>query len=237
MLTLICPACGKESNRSEFVSNICKYCYYKNNPILTLNTKDILLCKGCARIKSGPMWEQFSEDSFVERIMPHIKTTVDNCEIKSIEPVFFKNKIRIDVDVNVAKGDIQKQINILLSPKYQYCSDCSKKTSGFFQSIVQLRGFENTVAVKNQFLSMLKKATKDEIKEGNFLAYLEKIDEVSTGIDFYLGSKNLALAFIREIKEHYAVEQKFSTKLIGLVNNKKKVRNTFLVRKKSDLRR
>lgn len=231
MLTLICPSCGKDSKKIDFVGTICKTCYYKSNSLMTFKAKDIFLCKGCGRMKFGSVWEPFSEDSFVEKFSSSIRTLGD-CEIKSCTPVFFKDKIRLDAEVKIKGESKLSKVSINLFPKQQYCQDCSKKLGGFFQSIVQLRGFEETEAMQNTFMKLFKKASKEEEKGGNYLSYLEKVETVRNGMDFYLGSKTLALAFIRLIKEHFDVEMKYSTKLIGMVNNKKKVRNTFLVRKK-----
>lgn len=233
MLTLICPSCGNESKKTNFMGTLCKTCYYKNHSLLTFHAKDVFLCKGCGRIKFGSNWEPFSEDSFVDKFATSIRT-LGSCEIKSCTPVFFKDRIRLDAKVKIKGNTKLQKVSVGLSPKQQFCPDCSKKLGGFFQSIIQLRGFEDTELVKDNFMKLFKKVAKEEVKDGNYLAYLEKVEDVRNGLDFYVGSKNLAMAFIRAIKEKFDVEMKYSAKLIGMVNNKKKVRNTFLVRKKEE---
>jgi len=230
MLTLICPKCGLEKNKNTFIDNICKDCYYHENAKFEVNMKDVFICKSCARMKFSFVWKPFSEDSFQSLIEPAIKSNLD-FKLKNMDVLFLKKKIIIDLDLQVAKELFHHRYTIV--PKFQYCMDCYKKVSDYFESLVQLRDFGNEKHIPKEFLKYLDKAKKEELKKGNYGAYLQKQEVVNNGIDYYLGSKNLALAFIKEIKEHYPVEKKDSYKLVGLLpGGKEKIRTTHLVRKK-----
>jgi len=229
MQTLICPSCGLEKNKNNFVGNICKDCFYKHNAKFEIKLKDIIICKSCGRLKQEFNWIKFSEDSLEDLIVSNIKSNLDY-KIKDVDFVFLQHKIEVCIDFTVNKDSFSKCFTF--TPKYQYCQDCYKKSSDFFEAIVQLRGFGNDKNTKNTFLRILNKAEKAELKKGNFNAFLQKQEIVNNGIDLYLGSKTLAKSFIKELYKDYIFDKKESYKLVGILpGGKKKIRTTFLIRK------
>lgn len=229
MQTLICPACGLEKNKNLFVGRICKSCFYKEKAEFQVVLKDIIICRSCARLKIGFSWKAFSEDIFDDLITDNIKSNLEY-KVKNLDITFLKSKIMASMDIKVGKDLLHEKFTFV--PKYQYCSDCYKKMSDFFQAVVQLRGFGNSKQTQKEFLRMLDKVKKDELKKGNFGAYLQKQELEGDGIDYYLGAKHLAISFIREIKEHYDIDKKDSFKLVGILpGGKDKIRSTYLIRK------
>jgi len=229
MQTLICPSCGLEKNKNLFVGQICKDCHYKEKARFEVILKDVIICKSCARLKFGFSWKPFAEDVFEDLIKSNIKSNLDY-KLKNLDVTILKNKIIASLDIQVGKDLLHDDFTFV--PKYQYCSDCYKKMSDFFQAVIQLRGFGNSKQTQKEFLKLLEKVKKEELKKGNFGAYMQKQEIEGEGIDYYLGSKHLAISFIREIKDHYDVDKKESFKLVGLLpGGKDKVRTTFLVKK------
>jgi len=229
MQTLICPSCGLEKNKNQFIGNICKHCYYKDKAKFDVNLKELIICKSCGRLKQGFTWKAFAEDSMADIIKHNIKANFDY-NIKDIDIEFFKNKLQATVDFKVGK-DLFKEI-VSFTPKYQYCQDCYKKIADFHEAVVQLRGFGTEKYLEKEFFQMLEKSKKEELKKGNFCAFLQKYEAVGNGVDFYLGSKGLAQAFIREITDKYRIEKKISYKLVGILpGGKEKIRTTFLIKK------
>jgi NMD protein affecting ribosome stability and mRNA decay len=229
MQTLICPSCGLEKNKNLFVGQICKACFYKEKAKFEVVMRDIIICRSCARLKVGFSWKAFAEEVFEELIKSNIKSNLEY-QIKDLDLTFLKSKLIANVTIKVGKDVLEDTFTFV--PKYQYCSDCYKKMSDFFEAVVQLRGFGNTKQTQKEFLKMLDKIKKEELKKGNFGAYLQKQEIEGEGIDYYLGSKHLAISFIREIKDQYNVDKKESFKLVGILpGGKDKVRTTYLIRK------
>lgn len=232
MQTLICPSCGLEKNKNLFIDNICKACYYKDKAKFSVKIDDIIICKSCGRLKQGFVWKPFAEDSFKGIIESNIKTNFDY-RVKSIDINFFRSKLEVDILFSAGKEIFEELLTF--SPKYQYCQDCYKKISDYFECEVQIRDFGNNRDVHNEFMKMLNKAAKEELKKGNYGAYLQKFEQVNNGINYYLGSKSLGQAFVREIKEKYDIDKKDSFKLVGILpGGRDKIRTTFLIRKHLD---
>ncbi|PIU22651.1 MAG: hypothetical protein COT14_00100 [Candidatus Diapherotrites archaeon CG08_land_8_20_14_0_20_30_16] len=232
MQTLICPSCGLEKNKNLFEDSICKACFNKDKLFFDIKLKDIILCKSCGRIKEEFMWRQFAEDSFEDLIRKNIKSNLD-FTLKNLDLVFSKNKLSVSLNLQVGKAICH--YNVSFTPKYQYCPDCYKKISDYFEALVQIRGFGTDKQKEKEVLHLLEKIQKGELKKGNFGAYLQKFEKVNNGFDLYLGSKELARAFIREFAEKYDFEKKESPKLVGILpGGKRKTRTTFLVRKKEE---
>lgn len=230
MQTLICPNCGKETKKIDFVENICKSCFYQDKKLFDIKLKDVFVCKSCGRLKTDFFWHPFSEDTLEKLILDKLKSDYD-LELKKFDITYFKKKIQVDLDFVINKEQFKDMV--IISPKYQYCSDCYKKISDYFQTTVQVRGFKFDANTEKQFKKIQKLAEKDELKKGNFGSFLQKSENVNNGKDYYFGSKGVGQAFIREIKARYDVEVKQSFKLVGMLpGGKEKIRNTFLVRKK-----
>ncbi len=230
MQTLICPNCGKETKKSDFVDNMCKTCYYVDKKLFDIKLKDVFVCKSCGRLKTDFFWHPFSEDTLEKLILDKLKSDYE-LKLNKFDITYFKKKMQIDLDFTIDKENFQD--SVMISPKYQYCSDCYKKISDYFQTTVQVRGFNFDLATDKEFKRYQKLAEKEEIKKGNFGSYLQKSEKVNNGKDYFFGSKGVGQAFIKEIKARHDVEVKLSFKLVGMLpGGKEKIRNTFLVRKK-----
>ncbi len=230
MRTLICPSCGLERDYSEFIEGVCKSCYYKDKSKFEIRVKDILICKSCGRMKVENFWKPFSEDSLIDYFKDNIKSNY-NFELIDLNLTFYRKKFKVLVKYSI--DSIVSEDTVSFTPKYQYCVDCYKKISDFFDSLIQIRGFQNIKDINKKMIKCLDEAKKNELKKGNFTAFLQKMEDVNGGLDLYLGSKTLAQALLREIKDRYNVEIKTSYKIVGILQGgKNKVRTTFLVRLK-----
>ena len=157
MQTLICPHCGKETKKTDFVDNVCKSCYYQDKKLFDIKIKDVFICKSCGRLKTDFFWHPFSEDSIEKLISDKIKSEYE-FKLEKFDITFFKKKIKVDLDFLIDKEYFQDSITI--TPKYQYCSDCYKKISDYFQTIVQVEGLNLIIILKNYLkkcISWLKK--------------------------------------------------------------------------------
>lgn len=230
MQTLICPNCGKETKKIDFIENVCKSCYYQDKKLFNIKMKDVFVCKSCGRLKTDFFWHPFSEDTLEKLILDKIKSDYD-LKVNKFDITYFKKKMQIDLEFNIGKERFED--SVVITPKYQYCSDCYKKISDYFQTTVQVRGFDFDFNTEKEFKKFLKIAEKEELKKGNFGSYLQKSEKVNNGKDYLFGSKNVGQSFIKEIKNKYDIEVKQSFKLVGMLpGGKEKIRNTFLVRKK-----
>jgi NMD protein affecting ribosome stability and mRNA decay len=245
MLTLICPKCGKEKKREQFIDNICNECYFGNKNIAELKTTEMTICKNCARKKHKFQWQAFSEDEIADFIKENLKVDLPEYSIEDIDIEFYKNKIKVIVKI---KGKIGKQSltatqEFNISLRYQYCEDCYKTISDFYKAIVQIRFSEEEIekykeklgkkSMNDFILKLMDKTVKEQRRDGDYLANVQKIEKTKNGFDMYIGSKTQAVTFMREIKQHFDYERKDSKSLIGMdKTGKEKLRYTFLIRLK-----
>lgn len=242
MLTLMCPKCGKEKNKDSFTGKVCSDCYMDKRKIIELKIREISLCKKCGREKNKFKWASFSEDEVIDKIAENIKVDLDEYELQDIELDFYKNKIVANVSV---KGKLngksiasREEFNLPLT--YQYCEDCYKSISDYFVATVQIRydhpdeyyiEILGKKTLNEYLLKLMNSVIKEQRKEGDFLANVQKVEVVKNGLDIYVGSKRQALEFIKAIKPIFRYERKDSTSLIGMdKRGKEKIRYTFLVR-------
>jgi len=245
MLTLICPKCGKEKNKDLFIESVCRDCYLNKKQIIDLKVKEITLCKKCGREKRKFMWQSVGEDEIQQYLEENLKIDLPEYEINSIDLDFYKNKIIATVTVsgivNNQKITSQESFNIALNS--QYCDDCYKSISDYYQATIQVR-YDNTTlerykeelgkkSLSSYIIRMMENVIKEQRKEGDFLANIQKIEETKNGFNIYIGSKQQAIEFIKAMKPIFQYDRKDSSSLIGQdKTGKGKVRYTYLLRLK-----
>jgi len=234
--TLICPKCGKEKPKTEFIDSVCLDCFFKNREFVNLKKNKLQICKGCGRLFYKNKWQVFSLDDLKEIVEENLKVDFDNYDLEDIffdiYPEMITANIKIKGTIGNHSVESNRKLNISLTR--QYCEDCYKSLSNYFQATLQIRfskDDEKYKTIKKDILKILNSIVKEERKKGDFLAFVEKIADVKNGFDIYLGSKTLAFAVIRVLKSKYTYERKDSTTLIGMdKKGKNKIRYTYLIR-------
>lgn len=96
------------------------------------------------------------------------------------------------------------------------CPDCVRKSGGYFEAIIQLRGKAGKVRrYERLFKKMLAKKT-----------FVTKEEELREGLDLYIGSSRAVVEMLAEL----GVRAKMSRKLAGQKEGRRLYRTTFLVR-------
>ncbi|MFQ5406684.1 MAG: NMD3-related protein, partial [Candidatus Micrarchaeia archaeon] len=113
--------------------------------------------------------------------------------------------------------EIEKKTQVVLLLKKSSCSACLRKSSGYFEAIIQLRGNSLKVARARQDLQ---KAVK------RFKSFINKTDEKKEGIDLFIESRQAAHEALGCLKLKYATSRKQS----GMREGKKLYRTTYCVR-------
>jgi NMD protein affecting ribosome stability and mRNA decay len=98
----------------------------------------------------------------------------------------------------------------------QLCTDCSRRSGGYFEAIIQLRGSaEKTAKARDALVA--------RIEERSFVS---KVEQLREGVDVYAGSRKAALEALREMRLKHGT----SAKLFGVKDGRRVYRFTYCVR-------
>ena len=207
-----CVECGKEEN--NLVDGMCPNCFIQNTEILILpKVIDIQICKDCGIRKRKNIWARNEDDA--------IKRSI-------IEKMILKNGKLIDLDFEKIKGDryrsyydvnflleykgitFKKKTQIEIRIKYMICDECSRKRSGYYEAILQMRG-------------NIPEKWEKEITEA-------RMEKVKTGFDLYFSDFSKARGAAKNFIKKYGAEHKESKKLHTVKDGKRLYRFTILLR-------
>jgi nonsense-mediated mRNA decay protein 3 len=187
-----CYKCGKQTER--LIDGLCEECI-EQEMIKKVVSIEYWICPRCGRIREGKVWK-----------------------IKSLEDVLKKRlkATRIDMEKGLAET-VSGKIRFSLEIRKVTCIHCSRIAGGYYESVLQLRGFSN-----------------DEITKITQMIKEEFFTKTSKhGHDFYFLKKSSAEKVARRIKKTFKnVEIKKSYKLVTKKDGVDVYRNYVSVRKK-----
>ncbi len=135
----------------------------------------------------------------------------------------YKN-YEVEVEVRGEVYDIlfvQKK-KILLRIHMAYCDVCSRRVSGYYEAVIQIRGEEEKV---EEITGEIRRRFKEDPK-----AFILKEEEEREGRDFYVSNSKLAKKVIRELQNKYGGEIKETATLYTRKEGKDVYRMTYLLR-------
>lgn len=205
----ICPVCGVSSTKVQFIGPFC----IEHVPISPKFPESIEIqeCGRCGKILLSNKWVANDRDKIMEFAMAKLASAGE--------------QVSYDLDSGYATAMIpfqgslvQVQRHVPVIFKKSICIECSRRSGGAFQAIIQFRG-ENR--------NLLKK-TADKVA-----AYLEdrsfvcKEEELKEGFDVYAGERDKAI----EALNAYSLGYMRTEKLHGQTKEGKRLyRTTLLVR-------
>ncbi len=212
-MEIFCPTCNRSSKDIRFIGEFCEACtlgkIFKN----LKDTAVISQCKRCLRIKTQKGHVPLDDESLIGVIRPQI---CQKCEMRLKS---FDGKVAVvEFAYPVGNEMVEFEGRIKIKTEYQICLDDYRKSSGYFEGIIQLRGDRQKV------VNMSEKITRFMEARGAFISKVEETE--NGGVDLYLSNKELANKFFL----YTGIKNTRSYTLFGLKNGKRQFRNTYLVR-------
>jgi nonsense-mediated mRNA decay protein 3 len=217
-----CPKCGR--NVEKLYNNLCMDDFLKTISFEKLVPIKIILhqCKQCRKIyvgKNSAATLDGAIDIFLQGIL---KEQLINSATYRIEG----NKIHITLKIIYDDLEKEEKFSRELVVKNIVCESCSMKNSGYFNAILQLRVPEKILQIIiDDIINQI-----DLMHNYNEMAFIGKVEKKKEGVDFYIGSKDVAEQIAKDLKIKYDAEIKKSSKQSGYLNGKKIYRDTILVR-------
>ncbi len=214
-----CPSCGRrESGELAFARAFCIDCYSKRENLFEVPKAELKRCTRCGRSFVSGKWKDFSDSEIGKWAASKIKSRLP-VSVKSVSLRSVKGGLLVSADIELdADGTaISKRAGVPVSMPKVLCSDCHKKSGGYREAVIQLRG-----GTPERLRKMAEKLV-GELEAGS---YVSDYDEHKNGIDFSVGSRSLALRIVGRLGRHYTR----SNTLIGQKEGTRIYRTTLCVR-------
>ncbi|MDD2655576.1 MAG: NMD3-related protein [Candidatus ainarchaeum sp.] len=207
MHDLVCPRCGATNEKTQFMGPFCIDCA----PFKLECPKEfsIELCPKCGKMRIARDWIKF-DAPIIEKLLR--RKCKGNIEKMEYDPYSGKATFFINKDNNL----MQVSRDVEFKPIKNLCPNCSRKSSGYFEAIIQLRGRPERIAKYEKLLTTA-------LKEKTFIA---KTEQKKEGKDLYVGDSKQVVALFREL----GLKVVISRTLHGLRQGKRLYRTTFLLR-------
>ncbi len=217
-----CPLCGKSDDGEKFIGSFCKDCYLSRNSFFDIEKEfEIKRCPTCERVWLG----KWTGDNY---LIPFIKGKIktkelildSNVELNQIDTKKVKANVCATFKFQRNKVEQCKETLIRILPIQ--CDECSRKTSGYFEAIVQIRGKIGEEPDYDKLMAKAEAIAKKIMKEGAFIA---KVEEQKEGIDLYVSNTQTAVSVVAGYGK-YAL----ATQLAGQKQGKQLYRTSICIR-------
>jgi len=204
---LICPKCGKNNKEKSFVGPFCSDCYEFKIRI-PKHTK-VRECKKCGRIKMNKGWTVYNKKKIEEYVKEKFKGGFEKIDyyLDSFTAVMY---FRVEGKLYMVDKKFEPKLEVTV------CPECSKKSGGYFEAIIQVRGDQTKI---DKFAMKLEKFLRNT-------TFITKTKELKEGIDLYVGSSKAVVNMFRELR----MKAKISRKLFTQKKGKRMYRTTFAIR-------
>lgn len=196
----------------------------------------IKICPTCNAIFNEGKWV-FSEPkkSIISAVKKELKI---HKEAKNIDiSVFlefldeYKILAYIKIKSKISGFDLEDEGEVEIRLKKESCKRCSRISSGYYESIIQIRAKER-LPTQNE-VSRCKKIAHgivESMEKKDPLAFISKIEMLKRGLDIYVGSTSVARQIVKSISQSLGGDILESPKLVSQQGGKKLYRVTFSVR-------
>lgn len=209
-----CFVCGKTTD--TLAEGACEDCIKKRAFVGLPERIEITQCNKCKKILAKNKWADFSIEKTVEglgKVRGNIVKVEAKEGLKKITATFSLTPHSSD---NVIKEihDIGLHIVKVI------CPSCSRKHSGYYEAVLQLRGFDaNDLEKMGDVFGMLEKKTFYRVKE------------VKGGFDIKVGNKLAVGSAAGDIRKKFPSKMKKSAKIVTKIDGRDVHRKFVLIRK------
>ncbi len=208
-----CPTCSRSSKDARFVGEFCEFCVIERISRDFPFRARIEYCKRCGRIRTAEGHKEFNKDTLAMVLSRDLCGSKCEITVKKYD----ERSADIEVTIPVDDDHVTFEKTIRLKMEHMICQDDYRKSSGYYEAIIQIRGEREKV------IEMRQRITKFIEARGAFIGKVEIIDN---GIDMYISDKLMTKNFFT----FYKLVPKASYTLYSIRNGKKIYRNTYLLR-------
>ncbi len=205
MSVLVCPRCGRTSDKVEFIDAFCIDDYPLN--IKVPDRVELEQCTRCGRMRLRGEWTPYSDKKVEGLVLSRCKGDFEGASYD----VAYQT-----ASFSVKKGSARVERKIPLDIRRTICPQCSRMSGGYFEGIIQLRG--DRAKAERLAETLLRKLEKK--------TFVTRTEEKDEGLDLYIGSSKAVVALMGEL----GLKVLITKKLVGREEGKRLYRTTFLIR-------
>jgi NMD protein affecting ribosome stability and mRNA decay len=213
-VTKFCPTCNRSSADTKFVGEFCEVCTAERIKKKLPSHIKLSYCKRCNRIKAQHVMTELTDRATGAAISRELFNSKCEVEVKSFENGIAELGV---YGYKIDGSSVDFQMELSIDMQHNICQDCYRKSSGYYEAIVQLRGEDEKV---NKFFERLDRYA---ISKGAFIGKVDKKD--NGGLDLYVSDKKLVNVFLIRTK----VKTKRSYTLYSVKKGERVFRNTYFV--------
>jgi NMD protein affecting ribosome stability and mRNA decay len=208
-----CPTCNRSSKDARFVGEFCEFCVIDRVSRGFKAQASVEYCERCGRIRTNMGHRTFNKETLAGVLSKALCNSKCTIKVRGYDD----KSADVLVTYPVGNDHVMFEKKIALKLVHKICLDCYRKSSGYYEAIVQIRGEKEKVGL------MLQKLKKFLEARGAFMTKLEGRDN---GVDAYTSDKIMTKNFFIFNK----LPTKASYTLYSIRNGKKIFRNTYLLR-------
>lgn len=227
MTRTFCHICGRRT--SELFENKCRSCYVKEKSFLSVPEISLRVCRECLRYYRRGRWESAEGEPFEilkraakNAVRESLRAEIENpeIEIRAEEPAQASNKVykvkcTVKATGEVSGIPVEEEIETDVKITLELCRDCSRKSGGYFEAILQLRGRPDLA--KSGAPPLLETLSEDQ------QSHITSVKDLKEGTDVYFASTAVAKKGARQILEKFGGTIKESAHLQGVDKSGKNV--------------
>ncbi len=231
---MFCVECGNEDKLYE---GLCSECFLRKRTFLKLPKNiDVELCAHCGVRRKGKGWIRDDDGDTIEKvILENAEASFEvskfdvhlNCEYEDENNV----KVKVISHAKVHDLKVEEHHDVKIRFKKNVCDECSKQQGGYWEAKVQVRGSKSSLLEedKDRAFDIVDLMVAEREKKDKD-AFITKIEEIHSGLDFYFGSKSLGKAIAKKLASDFGGTVKESGELVGRRDGKDIYRMTYSVR-------
>ncbi|MCL5412656.1 MAG: 60S ribosomal export protein NMD3 [Candidatus Marsarchaeota archaeon] len=207
-----CPTCGRSSKDVRFIADFCESCVAGRLSGSVPGYADLLSCRGCGRLKTRSGFAKPDASSIADVIAAQMRGK------------FSVRVLRVDrdtaiVEFSTAVDDCPVSFtrSVELRRAHETCTDCFRRSSGYYEAVVQLRGDPDSV--RRTLAGLTRYVEKND-------AFVSKVETLPYGVDAYTSDKLVTAAYLSS----RGIKAGRSYTLYGMRHGKRLYRNIYSVR-------
>ncbi len=232
---MFCVECGSEE---KLYGSLCRECLLSKDLINSPSHIELEMCHDCGNFYDRGRWRDLDYVEQASRILDdktktHKQIDSIHWEIPEFEPVKGEHRVTCQAIAIIGGQEFKQDLEIGIRIRVQMCPSCSRRSSDYYEAILQLRrdgvaskDAEIELAIENQ--QVLRYVDSLAGNEEN--AFLTKWGVVPGGMDYYIGSIVLAKNIAARMREGYGATIKESNSMVGMRDGQDLYRWTILVR-------
>lgn len=210
-----CPICNASSAEREFAGEICVECLAERlaKTAHIPESVTINICRSCGKVGVGKEFFRNSNRAISEAIEHQLLPL--GFKVKAARIIDNHVSVRFYKDIDDEEVGFTRSIRVRI--RDAMCTQCTMKSGGYYQAVVQLRGdLEKIEKMKGKITQFVER--RDE--------FISKVVKHRSGYDMYVSDKHTIAGFFSA----YRINPTKSFVLAGVKSGKKVYRNIYSVK-------